>query len=159
MPFVLVFVGLVVLIAAVRGNEGKLGALLSNDFFGANSFIYWAVAMIAIGALGYVPKLKGLSVAFMSLVLITMTLRNGGLFQKLQQSIQQIGATAGAPGNQDVGTGWGALIPGAAPAGPLAGIAAAGLGALVPQVSVAQPQGSIVQPPGPAVAPASGGVY
>lgn len=90
MPFVLLIFGSVLLIAAVRNTQGDLFALIQSDFTGPNNFIYWLVAILVIGAVGYIPKLKPISVAFITLVVVMLVfskgvatnLPGGGIFQQ-----------------------------------------------------------------------------
>lgn len=80
MAFALLIIGAVLLIAAVRGTtDGPAGlyALLLNDFTGPANFVYWAVAILLIGALGYIPKLKTFSVALLALVVLVLFLKKG----------------------------------------------------------------------------------
>ena len=82
MPFALILVGLLLVVAAVRntvtdnsttGTKG-LTTLIKGDFTGQNNFIYWLVAILLIGALGYVDSLRSLSRAFMALILVALFL-------------------------------------------------------------------------------------
>jgi len=80
MAFALLIIGAVLLIAAVRGTtDGPEGlyALLVGDFTGPANFVYWAVAILLIGALGYIPKLKAFSVALLALVVLVLFLKKG----------------------------------------------------------------------------------
>lgn len=87
MPFVLVFIGLIALIAALRGRERQLGGLLLRDFSGPGNFIYWIIAIVIIGFIGYIPKMKGVSDAFLALVLLVMFISNKGVFARFNQAI------------------------------------------------------------------------
>jgi hypothetical protein len=97
MPFVLIIAGVVLLIAAVRGDacgqvqcHELLFALLARDFTGPNNFIYWFLAILIIGAVGYVPKLKPLSDGFLVLVILVLFLTKGkGFFDMFTSQIQQ----------------------------------------------------------------------
>lgn len=85
MPFALIIIGVVLLVTSIRNTYGAttpqggpgLGTLLQADFTGPNNFVFWVVAILAIGALGYVPKLKGLSTAFLGLVIVVLFLTKG----------------------------------------------------------------------------------
>src|SRR5579864_8413353 len=83
MAFVLIIVGIVLLITSVRntvttqGNTPGLFTLLQGDFTGPDNFIFWLVSILVIGAVGYIPKLKPLSVGFMTLVIIVLFLKRG----------------------------------------------------------------------------------
>jgi len=65
------------LIAAVKNTQGNLSALVKGDFTGQNNFIYWIAAIMIIGALGYVPKVKPFSVALLGLVILVLFLTKG----------------------------------------------------------------------------------
>ncbi len=73
MPFLLVLIGAVLLVAAVRNTEGDLGNALAADVPG---FIKWALAIVAVGALGWVPGLRVISRWLLALVLVVIVLKN-----------------------------------------------------------------------------------
>jgi hypothetical protein len=80
MAFALLIIGAVLLISAVRNTvDGPSGlfALVRNDFTGQANFIYWIAAILIIGAIGYIPKLKSLSVAMLGLVVLVLFLKKG----------------------------------------------------------------------------------
>lgn len=88
-------------VSAIRNTQGDLYALVSGDFTGQNNFIYWMVAILLIGALGYVPKLKSFSVAFLGLVVLVLFLSKGnpgsaagGFFQQFTAAL---GTTTSSP--------------------------------------------------------------
>lgn len=80
----------------LEGNPGQLYTLVSGDFKGDNSFIYWIVAMLFVGMLGYVDSLRGLSRLFTVLVILTLFLDNGGFFQQFTAFLN---STKAAPAN------------------------------------------------------------
>lgn len=103
MPFVLIIAGVVLLIAAVKNTYGQttpsgqpgLGALLQNDFTGQNNFIFWLAAILIIGAIGYIPKVKPISTGLLVLVIAVLVLSRGnpnnvggGLFSQLTSALQ-----------------------------------------------------------------------
>ena len=88
MPFALVFVGLLLIVVGAKGTQNAFGAELKEDFTGQGNFVWWIAAIGSVGALGYIPKLKGFSVAFLSLILIAMLLSNQGFFQNLTKALQ-----------------------------------------------------------------------
>lgn len=94
MPFVLLIVGVVLVVAGVRNTQSLLLSLLKQDFTGQGSFIPWFVAILAIGAVGYVKPLKPIVTAFLVLLIIVLFLSNGGFFQKFI-SATGIGSTGG----------------------------------------------------------------
>lgn len=85
MPFVFIGSGLVLVLVGLQGDPAALYSLIVNDFKGPNSFVYWAAAILILGALGYVPGLEKLSKLFLALVLLTLLLDNGGFFQKFTE--------------------------------------------------------------------------
>lgn len=94
MPFVLVTIGVVLLVASIRNTQGPgpgtLFTLVAGDFTGPNNFVYWFLAMMVIGMIGYVPKLKSFSIAMLSLVLVVLFLKKGtGFFSQFQSALSQ----------------------------------------------------------------------
>lgn len=102
MAFALLIIGIVMIVAAVRDTVTELIVLLANDFTGKNNFLYWVLALLIIGAIGYVPKLKGVSDAFLVLVILALFLNvgnpstpAGGFFKQFVNAISSTqGATA-----------------------------------------------------------------
>lgn len=104
MAFALLIVGAFLLVAAVKGTQGDLAKLFKNDFTGQNNFIYWMTAIFIIGAIGYIPKLKGLSTMFLGLVVVVLFLKKGdpsgiggGFFSQFSKGIASTAATTPAP--------------------------------------------------------------
>lgn len=94
MPFALVTVGIVLLVASMRNTQDRLFTLVKSDFTGPNNFVYWFVSILLIGAIGYIPKAKPFSVAMLSLVIIVLVLARGnpngtggGFFQQFTQAL------------------------------------------------------------------------
>jgi hypothetical protein len=77
MPFALLIVGAAFLVAGVRNTQADLFKLVKNDFTGPNNFIFWVISILAIGAVGYIPKLKPISDGFLALVVIVLILARG----------------------------------------------------------------------------------
>lgn len=99
MPFALIFIGLLFTIAGVRntqsdfeGNPG-LYTLLREDFGGKDSFAFWVVAVVAVGSIGYVTRLKSFSNWLLALIFIAMLLAeenkngSGGFFAKFTSAL------------------------------------------------------------------------
>jgi hypothetical protein len=83
------FAGALLLIAAVRGTQDDLFKQLRADLTGPNNFVFWMLAILLIGAIGYIPKLKPFSVALLALVFVAIFLRKGtGFFNQLQSAVQ-----------------------------------------------------------------------
>lgn len=88
MPFALVIIGLVLIVTGAKDTYREFGAELVEDFTGPGNFTYWIVSIGAVGALGYVPALRGISRAFLALIVLSMVLSNRGVFAKLTQALQ-----------------------------------------------------------------------
>lgn len=94
MPFTFIIAGLVLVIAGVRGTSDDLVTLVKGDFTGDNNFVYWVLAILVIGGVGYIPSLKSFSRAFLALVLIVLILAEGkqgnGFFTEFESAVKQI---------------------------------------------------------------------
>jgi hypothetical protein len=97
MPFAFLIVGIVLVVSGVKGTSQQLLTLVKGDLQGQNSYLYWIVAILLIGSVGYVPEFKSLSRAFLILVLVVLVLREGstsnsggGFFQQFTSALQQI---------------------------------------------------------------------
>lgn len=87
MPYALIVFGLLLLVASVRNTQGQLFNLLKSDFTGPHNFVYWFIAIMAIGSIGYIDKLKPISNAFLILVVVILFLSNRGFFAQFQSQI------------------------------------------------------------------------
>ncbi len=114
MPFALLLIGIWLLVAGVRNtagpasSPGTLFSLVHGDLTGPDNFAYWFIAIILIGAIGYIPKLKPLSTAFLVLVVVVLFLKKGntsgvggGFFQQFTAGI---GVTDSASRNNTITT-------------------------------------------------------
>jgi hypothetical protein len=95
-PFAFLIVGALFVVAAVRGQSKQLLSLVKADLTGKDNYLYWAVSILIIGALGYVDELRPLSRAFLILVLVVLVLSNGGFFKLFNQSLSVISQNGGA---------------------------------------------------------------
>jgi hypothetical protein len=85
MPLLFIGSGIVLVFVGLNGNAAQLYSLLAGDFQGQNSFVYWMLAMLILGALGYIKGLENLSKMFLILVIIVLLLDNGGFFNQFQK--------------------------------------------------------------------------
>lgn len=97
MPFLLTIVGLIMVVTGVKDTQSQLSAQLVKDFTGSGNFIYWILALFAIGSIGYAPALEKFSRVFMALCLLSLFLANGGFFQQFTSAIQSGTSKAPAP--------------------------------------------------------------
>jgi hypothetical protein len=84
MPFALIVAGIALILVGYQGTQDKFFGMLQAD---APQFIKWAVAIFVIGAIGYIPRLKDLSNAFLVLIILVMFISNQGFFCKLNEAI------------------------------------------------------------------------
>jgi len=101
MPFIVFLFAAVLIFAGLRGQTSNLAKLLANDFTGTNSFAKWMFAIFVIGAIGYVPRLKPVSDAFLGLVIIVILLvndKNGsGFFTNVSNVLNSSGSGTAQP--------------------------------------------------------------
>jgi hypothetical protein len=90
MPFLLVLVGAVLLISALRNTQGDLAAALEQD---VPAFTKWGLALGVIAALGFVPGMERISRWLLALVIIVLVLNN---YQQFLSGITSLD-TAAAP--------------------------------------------------------------
>jgi hypothetical protein len=92
MPFALVTIGLLMLVIGARGTYQEFGSQLYGDLFGSGNqrgFIWWILAIVLIGLVGYAPRLKPLSHALLILVIVVILLANRGVAANLISAVQQ----------------------------------------------------------------------
>lgn len=96
MPFVLILVGLLIVIAGFQNTYKELGTQLASDFTGQNNFTWYLVSIFVVGAIGYAggknSSLQNFSRAFMALIIVAMVLANSkagnNFFDALTKQIQ-----------------------------------------------------------------------
>jgi hypothetical protein len=96
MPFVVILVGVILVVAAWNETHGDLGKALQADVPG---YFKWGAALAAIAGLGFVPGLKTPSRWLLALVLLVIFLHNYNSilagFKNFAQSGAQPTGTAG----------------------------------------------------------------
>ena len=102
MPFALVIIGLILIVSGARNTYQPLGQQLISDFTGPGNFTYWLVALGVLGAIGSIPQFKRVSHLLLALTIIAMVLKNGGLFAKVTQFLQNGPTTPTAAPNTSV---------------------------------------------------------
>lgn len=93
-------IGLILIVSAVRNSQADLFSALKSD---VPPFIIWGAAVLAIGAIGFVPGLKTVSRWLLALVLIVIIVNN---YQKLVSGFSnawKTGAASAPPGNKSSG--------------------------------------------------------
>jgi hypothetical protein len=93
MPFALITIGLLLVVTGFGNTYSEFSKQLEGDFTGKNNFLYWIVAIVAIGALGYVKELEPFSRMFLALIVVAIFLSNSksgnDFFSKFNQGIAQ----------------------------------------------------------------------
>lgn len=100
MPLALIAIGLVLLIATIRGKQDDLFNLLKSDFTGPGNFLYWIMAIGVVGAVGYFKPARPVANAFLVLLVVIFLLaaNKGGkdFFTSLFSQVK--GASNATPG-------------------------------------------------------------
>ena len=73
MILVLIFIGVILIVAAIRDTQGDLFAVLSED---VPAFGTWAAAIIVIGMIGFIPGFKPVSRGLLALVIVVLVVNN-----------------------------------------------------------------------------------
>lgn len=90
MVLVAILIGAILIVAAIRNTQGALFSALATD---VPAFVVWAAAIIALGAIGYVPGLKPVSRGLLALVIIVIVLRQ---YQQIIAGFQGAVSSGGA---------------------------------------------------------------
>lgn len=117
MAFILLIIGITLIASAVNNTADELTFLLKADFTGPANFGYWVLAILVIGAIGYVDKLKPVSDTFLVLIILVLFLAKGkpgsatgGFFQKFTQAIGTSQTTSALPQSNFFDPNTGALV-------------------------------------------------
>jgi hypothetical protein len=93
----LIIIGLVLISSALKNTEHELGQQLQTDVLGTSGFLAWAGAILAIGAIGYVPGLRQTSRYLLALIGVVMVVRNGGAWANAQAAFMSASSLGPAP--------------------------------------------------------------
>jgi len=66
-------IGIILLVAAIRNTYGSLFAALGID---VPHFVTWGAAIVALGAIGFIPGLKPVSRGLLALVIVVLVFQN-----------------------------------------------------------------------------------
>ncbi len=91
MIFVLLLLGLILIVAAIRNTQGTLFTALGAD---VPAFFVWGAAILALGAIGFIPGLKPVSRGLLALVLVVLVLHN---YQGIISGFQNAGTIPATP--------------------------------------------------------------
>lgn len=73
MIVLILFIGVILVVAAIRNTQGTLFSALQTDVPG---FFIWGAAVLAVAAIGYVPGLKTASRGLLALIVVVLVLNN-----------------------------------------------------------------------------------
>lgn len=90
MGLIALFIGIVLIVAAVRNSQSALFTALEADI---PKFVVWAAAIIAVGAIGAIPGLKPVSRWLLGLVIVVIIVNNYAKLTKGFQDAWQNSAT------------------------------------------------------------------
>lgn len=104
MPLAFITIGIILILTGIKGDAVKLGKLVVADFKGQNGnkgYAYWMIAILVLGAVGYIKGFQPVSRAFMILVVVVLLLHNQGFFKSLQDQVltSPSGPAGGAGGS------------------------------------------------------------
>lgn len=104
MIFALIVGGLILCTTSLRGTQHEFGDLLQKDILGADGFLAWIAAIVAIGCVGYLPGMKMPSRYLLILLGVVMVVRNSGVFSQAQLALQTASGAGPAPAIAGPGT-------------------------------------------------------
>lgn len=94
MILVVLTIGIIILVASLRGTHAALFAAIGTDVPG---FVVWAAAIVALGAIGFIPGLKPISRGLLALVVVVLVFQN---YQPILQGFAEV-ATPPKKGKPD----------------------------------------------------------
>jgi len=84
MAVAFLIIGVALILTAYRNTQAELFQLLQSD---AGGYVKWAAAILAIGAIGYIPDMQKVSRALLALVLLVIVISNQGAFQNFKTAV------------------------------------------------------------------------
>jgi hypothetical protein len=93
-PFLIILVGAVVMITAFRDTHGSLATALETDI---PKFATWALAIVGVAAIGWVPGLRPISRWLLALVVVVLVVRNYDKLFPGFAALENLPAPAAAP--------------------------------------------------------------
>jgi hypothetical protein len=92
-PFVILIVAIVMIVAALRGQQSNMFTLLRSEFSGTNSFIPCSLAIIVLAVVGNIKPIRPVADGFIVLVFVVMLVapantQGGGFFAQLNAALR-----------------------------------------------------------------------
>lgn len=125
MAFILLIVGIFLVVTAVRDTYTQLFQVVSGDFAlnqTGGGFVYWIAALLLIGAVGYIDKLKPISDGLLLLVIIALILTKGNPKAPGGGFFSQLTGALGGQGSSSVGSTIGNVLGNVPPITSIPGI-------------------------------------
>lgn len=101
-------IGIILIVAAVRNSQAALFDALKTDVPG---YVVWAAAIVAVGAVGWVPGLRPVSRGLLALVILVIILRNYTTVLSGFQNAWQSPPAAGSNAQPTSGSSGGGISP------------------------------------------------
>lgn len=102
MPYAFLFIGLILAMVAYKNTQKELGAQLSKDLTGPNSFFTWIGAILIVGAIGYYAPARNVSRALLFLIIVVLLLSNQGFFPRLIEALRNPQSGSRNPNPTDI---------------------------------------------------------
>jgi hypothetical protein len=101
MPFALIGIGIILVIAAYNNKQDVLAGQVKQDLTGSTGFVYWIAALLIVGSIGYIKPLQTVSRIFLGLILVVLFVTNQGLFAKFNSALDSVTGRASAAETSD----------------------------------------------------------
>lgn len=90
MPLAFLLIGVAIIVVAYRNTQTALFQQLETD---APGFAKWAIAIVVIGVLQYIPNFATAAKSLLALVLLAIVIANKGAFANFQAAVSGTPAT------------------------------------------------------------------
>lgn len=103
MPFLLIFLGLMLIVAGWRGTQQDFYGLVLGDFTGTPNFLEVFAAIAVLGALGSIKTIRPIAGGLLVLVVLAMLISRKGFLGQLASQVKSASAQSNftAPTAQD----------------------------------------------------------
>lgn len=94
MPFALIGVGVLLILTGINNTYSQMFGTMQADFLAG--YFKWALGILIVGALGYIPPLKPVSDGLLALIILVLFLASkGGIFTSAQKALSNIKGGSG----------------------------------------------------------------
>lgn len=91
MPLAIALIGVLLVVASIRGKQWELVSLVKDDLTGPESFIPWVGVLIILYMIGKIGPLEEVTYYFLALVIIVLFLTRGrGFFDQFNRQLKEI---------------------------------------------------------------------